>query len=176
MADTKERKRGSLGAVVGGCALVLMLGALVLGYVAYEAFELFKLRAKAAEAQWQLAGLRQGVSRRALEEELDPSTGTLRLRGLPPSLPRTPATPRATRQPWPASADPLWTELGIDTSQGSYFAYEIVSDPAAGTVVLRAVGDLDGDGVLSERSTRGVLDPETGEISWDTLVMANELE
>lgn len=176
MTETKERKRGSLGAVVGGCALVLMLGALVLGYFGYQAFELFKLRAKAAEAQWQLVGLRQGVSSRALEEELDPSTGTLRLRGLPPSLPRTPATPRATRQPWPATADPRWSELGLDTSESGYFAYEVLSDPAAGTVVLRAVGDLDGDGVFGEQSFRGVLDPETGEISWDTLVIANELE
>ncbi len=176
MTEPKGRTRGSLGATLGGCALVLMLGVLVLAFYGYTAFELFKLRAKAAEAQWQLVALRQGVSSRALDEELDPSTGTLRLRGLPPSLPRTPATPRATRQPWPASADPRWSELGLDTSEGVYFAYEIVSDPAAGTVVLRAVGDLDGDGVLSERSFRGVLDSNTGEISWSPLVMANELE
>ena len=176
MSGAKVQPRAWIGAAFGGCALALLLAVGVLALYAYQSFQTFTLRARVAEAPSQLTALRTGISTYAMQEISDPTTGTFRLRGLPPSLPRTPGAPGAARQGWPASADPLWAELGLYTSEGLYYAYEVTSDASTNTVIVRAVGDLDGDGVLSDFSERGVLDPSTGEISWDAVSIVDELE
>jgi hypothetical protein len=160
---------------LGGCALTAALGMCVLGLVTHQSFQSYLLVAKSSEARSQLSALRTGITVYAMQEVFEPG-GTARLRGLPPSLPRTPGAPSADLQHWPSSADPIWDELGLDTADGVYYAYENVSDPRTNVVVVRAVGDLDGDGVLSDWSLRGVLDPSTGEITCDAIASTDELE
>lgn len=75
---------------------------------------------------------------------------------LPQPLPRTPAEPVSTAQPWPANADPRWAELSFQPDVVHY-SYELTVDGEE--LAIRARGDHDGDGVesLFERSC-GILD------------------
>lgn len=143
--------------------------------IAIPAFIGYTRRAKAAEATFNVEALRRGVTTYAVGEAADPATGALRARGLPPSLPLTPPTQGAQARLWPASADPLWADLGLVSADPLYYSYEVVSSPAAGTVRVRAVGDLDGDGVTSEFAREGRLDA-SGDIAWGPMTVTNELE
>lgn len=176
MSERAPRGRWGLGAVLGGCGLAAALAACVVGLFAHHSFQSYLLASRSSEARSQLSALRAGITVYAMQEVFEPGADTVRLRGLPPSLPRTPGAPSANRQPWPSSADPLWDELGLSTADGLYYAYEIVSDRRTNVVVVRAVGDLDGDGALSDWSLRGVLDPSTGELTWDAVAITDELE
>lgn len=142
--------------VCGGIAAAIGIPAFV-GYVR---------RSKTAEAVANVHALSDGVATYAM----------LGTRGLPPSLPLTPPTQDAERRAWPSDADPLWAELGLAIADPLYYSYEVRTDPAAGTVIVRAVGDLDGDGTTSEFARHGHLGP-TGELVWDAgLTITNELE
>ena len=148
----------------------------IVAAIAIPSFIGYVRRSKAAEAVSNVAVLAQGVSAYSMTEAIDPSTGTLGPRGLPPSLPLTPPTQGTSQRSWPADADPLWAELGLPTSAPLYYSYEITTDRAAGQVTVRAVGDLDGDGATSEFLRRGHLDAN-GELVWDPETsITNELE
>ncbi len=181
MTNTSPKKSMStmviaLIVVAGMCVLsVPCIG--VVSAIAIPAFVGYTRRAKTAEVAANIASIRMGISAYAMSETVDPASGQMRMRGLPPSLPLTPATQGVERHMWPSDADPGWSELGFSIGDPFYFSYEVITDPAAGTVIVRGVGDLDGDTTTSEFSTRGQLDPATGEITWDPgLMITNELE
>lgn len=149
----------------------------VISAIAIPAFVGYTRRSKTAEVAPNIRAIRAGIEVYAASESLDPATGSMRPRGLPRSIPLTPATQGPERRAWPADADPGWSELGFQISDPFYFSYEVVTEPATGAVTVRAVGDLDGDRVTSEFLVDGQLDASTGEIRWAPgLVITNELE
>lgn len=160
-----------------GCAVLTVPCIGVLSAVAIPAFVGYVRRSKTAEVAPNLRAIRAGIETYAMSEHLDPATGSLQRRGLPRSIPLTPATQGAERRSWPADADAGWSELGFQIPDPFYFSYEVVTNPATGSVTVRAVGDLDGDGVTSEFLVDGQIDASSGEIAWAPgLVITNELE
>ncbi len=125
----------------------------VTGIVAATAVPLslrYLRRAKTAEATENVAYLYRAVVR-----TYDGS------RQLPQSLPRTPATPPCGDvQMWPADAAPGWRALGFTPTEPLRYSYEYVSDGHAFTV--RALGDLDGDGLSSTFERAGTI--QAGEV------------
>ena len=181
MATTTPKRSMSTGVIAvfvlaGLCVLsVPCVG--VLSAVAIPAFVGYVRRSKTAEVAPNIRAIRAGIEAYAMSERLDPATGSMQLRGLPRSIPLTPATQGTERRSWPADADPAWSELAFQIPDPFYFSYEVVTNQATGSVTVRAVGDLDGDGVTSEFLVDGQLDPSSGEIAWAPgLVITNELE
>jgi hypothetical protein len=165
----RERKTSPLVltlVVLAGFGGVCLVCGGALAALSVSSFQRFEQQSRAAEADMNLRALREGITIYAMQEALD-SSGAFATHGLPPSLPLTPSTPSPQRQTWPTSADPLWRELGLYTDDGVYYAYEVVSDRAAGTITIRVVGDLDGDGTRSERVLHGRYDAAFATITWD---------
>ena len=100
----------------------------------------------------------------------------------PDSAPLTPpSTPRGRKETdAPGAWDtPTWKALAFRPGPEGVphaYAFSFESTSGGSAFVAQAHGDLDGDGVLSDFSERGVLDPSTGEISWDAVSIVDELE
>jgi hypothetical protein len=110
--------------------------------VSVQAFTRYMRRSKTAEAIQQLR-LIVSAAETARAESRGP-------RPFPPSAPRTPVNvPRGTpERDSPGAWDhPTWRALHFSMGAPHYFSYEFVSDGTGFTA--RALGDLDGDGVLS---------------------------
>jgi hypothetical protein len=131
-------------------------------------------RATAGEARANVRAIARAVVGYAEERAAVP--GPRGAPVLPPALPPTPATPTAERQAWPPSADPTWAAIGFQPIDPVYYSYEYAPDPDGRGFVVRARGDLDGDGALSLFEIRGQVDDSTGEITLAEITVSDELE
>jgi type IV pilus assembly protein PilA len=84
-------------------------------------------------------------------------TGTL-----PEPLPPTPPTPGPARRMWPVDAAPGWALLDFHPPDPIYYSYEVWVSPDRQRFAVRAIGDLDGDGITS-------LFERTGEVAGGTI-------
>jgi hypothetical protein len=110
--------------------------------IAGEGMERYFLDAKIAEAKNTLAAIAQALS-------VYVSSNEKRL--LPPSAPRVPAeVPKATEyQSVPADWSGSWQTLGFKLTDAQHYSYEIKTASNRRSAVIRATGDLDGDGTFS---------------------------
>ena len=173
-----KKKRSPLvwlfvAAALGGvCVVCSGVGAAV----AIPSFVGYVRRSKTAEAHANLRVMAQGVIAAWDREQLGPG-GTVVTHRLPPALPPTPATPPSQlKQMWPHDAAPGWSELGFTPPEPLYYVYEYAPDPDGAGFVVRARGDLDGDGTQSLFELRGVIDPAAQSITLLPITTTDELE
>ena len=169
----KKRNRALPLLIVLGLAGACIPCTGVLAAVAIPSFIGYVRRSKTSEAHANLAVLARGVVAAYENEQLQPD-GTV-ARRLPPALSATPGMPGPERQAWPPSADPGWAALGF-APPPVYYAYEYAPDLDGRGFVVRAHGDLDGDGVRSLFEIRGTIDPAADELVLAPIAMTNELE
>lgn len=75
--------------------------------------------------------------------------------GLPPSVGPSPnGAPGKRALIWVDEPGSVWQRIGFRPANATFFVYQIVSDRQAGTLVLRAEGDVDGDGVRGRYEIR----------------------
>ncbi|AKF03792.1 hypothetical protein DB32_000941 [Sandaracinus amylolyticus] len=134
--------------------------------VAIPSFISYVRRSKTSEAHANVALLARAVA--AAYEDAQP-------RALPPALSSMPGVPGPERRVWPADAEPGWAELGF-APPPVYYAYEYQPDLDGRGFVVRARGDLDGDGVQSTFEIRGTVDPTSGSIVLAPITVIDELE
>jgi hypothetical protein len=100
-------------------------------------------------------------------------------RRMPKSAPPTPKeVPRGTAVTL-ASSDwqhPTWRALAFEMRAPQRYSYEIVTAKNRKSAVVRASGDLDGDGVLSHLSLEVHLDAHGDPIVAESISLENELE
>jgi prepilin-type N-terminal cleavage/methylation domain-containing protein len=134
--------------------VVAILG--VLAAVAIPSFSIYMKRTKSAEAPAELKQLFQRASVYYTKERADPGVDGEHRNHCIVGPANSVITPTDIKQPGDYGADE-WTSLAYSASAG-YFRYEIISggarcgvDPlqVGGVYTLRALGDLDGDGVQS---------------------------
>lgn len=138
----------------------------VVAAVAIPAFVNYVRRSKTIEARANVNAIARGVATAGTE------TGTL-----PPALPTTPASaPGPERQTWPADAAPGWDAIGFHPYEGLYYVYEYAPGADGRSFVVRARGDLDGDGVESTFEVTGELAADGTVTVSRELIVTNELE
>lgn len=144
--------------------LVFIVG--ILAAIAIPAFIKYMRRAKAAEAQTNIELIVRGIEARHADRHT-----------LPPSIAATPGAtaPGCAARPWPADAPPAWAELGFAPFGPLHYAYSIDAAPDGQTVYVRAVGDLDCDGI-SGRFERIVATTPDGRTVAGPLIRTDELE
>lgn len=108
-----------------------------LAVVVVPAFIRYVREAKAMEARMMLSELVQTVSLHYIQFDV-----------LPGSAGPVPAVPMQDPQVADFSVDPTFSELQVQGDQLRY-SYSIISTDDPNTVILRAEGDLDGDGERS---------------------------
>lgn len=82
-------------------------------------------------------------------------TGGETHQGLPPSVGPSPnGAPGKRALAWVDEPGSVWQQIGFRPANATFFTYQVVADRAAGTLVLRAEGDVDGDGVRSRYEIR----------------------
>lgn len=158
--------------VVSPLAIVIGLG--IQTAVAIPMYIRYLRQSKTGEAVANVSAISHGVVAYWSMERLDRSVGAVPTQSLPPSVPRTPAVPGPDRQPWPPEAAAGWRDLDFAPADPIAYAYEYTRAPDGTSFVVRAVGDLDGDGTLAifEQTGRVV----GGEIQLDALRIENETE
>ncbi len=137
----KRRNKGLLLWIVlgGGCASCLVCGGL-LTTIGVPTASKSKLRAESTEADANLRTLA------TLVQSYCEENGTL-----PPPAGPTPAMPMAHKQLGDFASDRGFSAVGFDPEDPVFFSYEMRAGPP-GTLTLAARGDLDGDGVIGERT------------------------
>lgn len=135
-----------------------------LAAISVPAFVRYVRKAKQSEAEINLKRIADGARYYYAEERVD-RMGALMPKGLPPSVAPTPSralcsdgdkyTPRV--DDW---AHPTWQALGFSLEAPHHYQYEFTSSGAGDqlTFTVRAIGDLDCDGVTSELSITGRVD------------------
>jgi hypothetical protein len=165
VALVKISKNPQLGGqVLAILALVFVLPALIsntLFAIAIPNFLRFQHRSKASEAHTNLRSIDSGLKMR--EGAVDSVK--------PPPVPVLAPTPRfedipcGKSVPWPATADPGWSQLGFSPGQVR-FSYQVIPSADGQGYVIRATADLDCDGVPGVWELRsgelGVIDPPRG--------------
>jgi len=149
-------------AVAVACTFILG----ILAAVAIPSFIKYMRRAKAAEAHTNIAALVSGLEVR-FGERLS----------LPPSIPATPAGPAVGCAPrtWPPDAPAGWAELSFAPVGALRYAYSIDTAPDGRSAWVRAVGDLDCDGIFG-RFERSVAVASDGRLVVGPLIRTDELE
>jgi hypothetical protein len=85
----------------------------------------------------------------------------------PPSAPPTPKdVPKGAKfkpddKTW---SHPTWKLLRFEMTQPMYYSYEVQTAPDGKSCVVRAHGDLNGDGKQSTFEMKLTIDPKTGEV------------
>lgn len=153
-------------ALGGGDTLALMVGAGVLAAVALPAFTRYQERAHTSEATMNLRRLFDGSITYFYAERRGPD-GAVLPAGFPPSTELTPPTPACVGgQPVAHMPDPTlwaapgWQALGFSIEEPFYYQYQYLAEgegPSA-RFTVRAIGDLDCDGVLSTFERIGRVD------------------
>ena len=146
----------------------------ILAAIAIPAFISYTRRAKTAEAHANLPQIARAVSE-AYAMERAPTDGAAVSHVLPPALGPTPPIPTQARQIGAFAAEPGWAALGFAPSDPLYYSYEYTPDADGRGFVVRARGDLDGDGILSLFEIRGNVD-SAGDVTLDPIAMTHELE
>jgi type II secretory pathway pseudopilin PulG len=163
-APRKKNRTAIIVAVIALASCLPCTG--ILAAIAIPSFISYVRRSKTVEARSNLRQIASGIA--ALAE----SGG-----GLPPRLPPTPPLPAAaTRRPWPADADPGWSDIGFAPPEPLYYSYEYVPDADGRGFVVRAYGDLDGDGMASTFELRGHVDASGAIIVDSAPTVRDELE
>lgn len=162
----------ALAAIVIAPAALVTTG--ILAAIAIPAFMGYIRRAKTQEARAELSSISRGVMSYAQEEVLT-SNGAVP-KGLPVSIPLTPAHVPCGKQAWPADADPGWNALSFAPSGPIAYSYSVTADPEHHRVILKAKGDLDCDGTYSNFEMTVNVDPATGAITRSDITVENELE
>ena len=177
MAEKNKLSRFAIAMIVfaiSGALCIPCSG--VLAAIAIPGFISYVRRSKTVEATSNIANIRVGITEHATRESVS-ATGERRGPMLIDSLPATPALSGvgSMKQMWPGDASVGWATIGFAPSDPLYYSYSVTTDAASNTIVIEAVGDLNDDGVRSSFAQRGHLEP-TGDITWDVLVVSNELE
>ena len=163
----------SIKRLMAGFTLVeLMIVVVILGIlaaVAIPAFTRYVKRSKTSEAQGNIAKIYQGqltYYQRNLERG-----GTLFVNAaaLPTTAPGSAKFPANVDQ-WNTNSD--WANVGFSLDSAHYYQY--LSPGGATGFTARAVGNLDGDTVLSTFERTGLY--ANGEIQGSQIVISNELE
>lgn len=140
-APAEKKGSSALIAVVVLAAVLVMCVAFigVLAAIAIPSFVGYMRRAKTTEATANLRTLAASeASYIESGQRIVTSAGPL------------PASPGQTKQLAAFASDPGFSALGFAPSDPVYYSYSIVPDPVTpGGAILRAQGDLDGDGLLS---------------------------
>ena len=100
-------------------------------------------------------------------------------RRFPPSAPLTPKdVPKGKRTALGPEAwkHPTWKAIQFELTEPVYYSYEIVTARDGKSAVVRATGDLDGDGVLSRYSLSVTLDKKGSVAVSPDMSVENELE
>jgi len=125
--------------VIAGGSLVCVAFIGILAAIAIPAFVRYTRQAKTSEARSNIRAM--ALSEASYYEERT---------SLVTSAGPVPPSPGPTKQLPAFSSDPGFSALGFAPSDPVYFSYAITPDPAVpGGAILRANGDLDGDGSLS---------------------------
>lgn len=140
---------------------VVVIG--VLAAVAIPSFVRYMRRSKAAEAETNVTAIVTGVQARFAERG-----------SLPVSIPATPE-PACGQRAWPPSASPAWAELSFAPVGPLRYAYSIDATQDGRSVWVRAVGDLDCDGVFGRFERSVTLAPD-GSVQVGPLIRTDELE
>lgn len=164
----KRKDDTSLGKVLSIGAIVVFPFALAISAaVAIPAFVTYVRRAKGAEAVTNLKQLAQGVQE-AYERE----------HALPASLPALPAgAPSDEKRPWPSDVTAAgYAALGFRPAAAMvFYVYSYERSDDGQSFVVRAVGDLDADGVQSVFTAAGQVEA-TGLVLSEGVRAENELE
>jgi prepilin-type N-terminal cleavage/methylation domain-containing protein len=170
----QEGTRREVSAVQRGFTLVeLMIVVVILGIlsaVAIPAFSRYVKRGKTTEATGGIASMyRLQLAYYENTQERSASTSFATC----PAMPT--AAPTASKYPsnvvmWMASSE--WNTLGFVIDRPHYYQY--ATDGSNTTVVVRAVGDIDGDSSQSTFSRAGVMN--SGEIQGAQINVVRELE
>lgn len=167
---------GGKGVAIAAMAIApaTLLTTGILAAIAIPAFMSYIRRAKTQEARAELSTISRSVMSYAAEEVLT-SNGAVP-KGLPVSIPLTPARVPCGKQPWPADADPGWNALRFAPSGPVAYSYAVTAYPERHLVILSANGDLDCDGTYSNFQMTVTADPVTGAITRSEITVENELE
>lgn len=148
-----------------GMILMVYLG--ILAAVAIPAFTRYVKRSKTSEAAGNIARIYQGELA-YLQASIEAQRGASFV-----ALPSTPpAPPSAQKYPANVQAWGQWTPVGFSIDAAHYYQYSVSADATSFTV--RAVGDLDGDGIQSTFERTGRI--EGGELMGSQIQITNELE
>jgi type II secretory pathway pseudopilin PulG len=162
--ETKGLSRGAkiaLSLVALGALCVPCTG--TLAAIGIPSFMRYVRESKAAEARTNLSALR-GLAEHA--------EGRIALGPTPP-LETLGSEARAFGD------EPAWRALGFSPPTPVRYSYVVLRDPAAGTVHVEAVGDLDQDGLRSRFFIDGRFDPAAGPagiVSWGETIELDPLE
>jgi type II secretory pathway pseudopilin PulG len=162
----KKKSRGAVFwvLVLGGGFFVCLACTGVLAAIGVPAFMKYVRGSKTSEADSNLRSIFTNVAVYATQEHYDPALSLgARAAGatasLPPSAPRTPATPPCgVATTWPFDADPAWQAIGFAPPDPIRYAYEYERGLDSRTFAIRAYGDLDCDGTYSTFELTGGLD------------------
>lgn len=154
-----EKKSSSKGLIALIVAAVLVLGCVpgigILAAIAIPAFIGYTRRSKAQEARSNLRLLGAAVERHCAMDRIDPSSRAIVTGVLPGPAGPIPATVpagSAVVASTELAANPVFAQLGFAPAEPLRYSYEIASEGTA--VIIRARGDLDGDGTFSTFETR----------------------
>lgn len=138
--NKQPTKDGQVMAIIAICCAGLSFVTTgILAAIAVPAFIGYVRRSKTAEATTNAHLIQQGVTRYYEQNGQ-----------LPPAIPLTPAAPPGdVKDPWPTDAPSGWQDVGFAPNDLLYYAYEYSPSPDGQRYSVRALGDLDADGVLS---------------------------
>lgn len=152
--------------VIAIVAIVLVIVVFILGVlaaIAIPSFVNYMRRAKATEAETNVDFLGRSVVSAYAEQG-----------ALPAPLPPTPA-PACQRRMWPPDAAPGWEQFMFHPVDPLYYSYSIEPMPGTNGVWVRAIGDLDCDGIYS-RFERSVIVGPSGGADLGPLIVTDETE
>jgi prepilin-type N-terminal cleavage/methylation domain-containing protein len=120
----------------------------LLSSIAVPVFQNMTLRARQAERESIMRAIAKGVEDVALNSARIPAnSGAFFVGNWNPA-----GVPDTAKHAW-VQVQPGWRELPLIVEGATYFRYQFILDTGASPMrlVIRSVGDLDGDGVLSEK-------------------------
>lgn len=142
-------------------------------------FSEYRAKSMATEALVTLPALQDEASRYVMEERLGPDGLTVETGKLPPSVGPTPAVgsccklPNGTCDPGDAfSSSEAWQAYLFEPSGPIRYSYEAKSE--GDRITIRAIGDLDCDGVFSTYESIGQLD--SGALKFGEMTKTRPLE
>lgn len=148
--------------------VVVILG--ILSAVAIPAFTRYVKRSKTAEAGAGIGSMyRLQLAYYENTQERSAATSFATCSALPTAAPTASKYP-ANVAMWMASSE--WNTLGFVIDRPHYYQYS--TEGTNTTMVVRAVGDIDGDNTLSTFSRSAVMN--SGEIQGAQIAIVNELE
>lgn len=150
----------------------------VLAEDSIDAYSNYLHKSKAAEARLRIRQIARGASDSMTAERIG-ADGQFAPSAPPAAAPMTPAAGSCCKQPQgkcvPTAADwahPSWQALSFDIADPHYYSYEL--EPTTDGFVVRAVGDLDCDGVLATFEVRGTM--KNGEVEIAEMTSTAPLE